>query len=376
VRRDHPRLTAKLPVPGSLTPEEAILSGRLTKRYPHDMSQSKTVPAVEAAGVAKNFGAVTALGGVDLTIPAGTITALLGPNGAGKTTLVRIIATLTKPDRGQLRVFGLDVVRAPAQVRARIGLTGQYVGLDDALNGRDNLLLIGRLAGLDRRAAQARALDLAELLGVAGALGRAVRTYSGGMRRRLDLAASLMTSPPLLVLDEPTTGLDPASRQQLWEALAGLRADGTTMLLTTQYLEEADRFADAVHVLSHGQIVASGTAGQLKNKVAGRVVQIRLGRPDDAAAAVGLLTSNLPLSQSQIQVEAGSGQLTFATGNGTHEATGNGTGNSAATGDGADALLEAAMVLRSAGIAIADLSLRQPSLDEAFLALTATGAQS
>ncbi len=177
-------------------------------------------------------------------------------------------------------------------------------------------MLIGRLAGLDRRAAQARALELAELLGVADALGRAVRTYSGGMRRRLDLAASLMTSPPLLVLDEPTTGLDPASRQQLWEALAGLRADGTTMLLTTQYLEEADRFADAIHVLSHGQIIASGTADQLKDKVAGRVVQIRLDRPATRRPRSRLLASGLPLSQSQIQVETGSGQLTFAAGDG------------------------------------------------------------
>jgi ABC-type multidrug transport system ATPase subunit len=328
------------------------------------MSQSKAVPAVEAVGVAKNFGAVTALGGVDLTIPAGTITALLGPNGAGKTTLVRIIATLTKPDRGQVRVLGLDVLQAPAQVRARIGLTGQYVGLDDALNGRDNLLLIGRLAGLDRRAAQARALELAELLGVADALGRAVRTYSGGMRRRLDLAASLMTSPPLLVLDEPTTGLDPASRQQLWEALAGLRADGTTMLLTTQYLEEADRFADAVHVLSHGQIIASGTAGQLKDKVAGRMVQIRLERPQDAVAAVGLLAKGMSLPAIKIQSEAGSGQLSFATEDG---AAGDGEET---TGDGVGDLLKAAAVLRTAGIAIADLGLRRASLDEAFLALT------
>ena len=181
------------------------------------------------------------------------------------------------------------------------------------------------------------------------------------MRRRLDLAASLMIRPPLLVLDEPTTGLDPASRQQLWEALAGLRADGTTMLLTTQYLEEADRFADAVHVLSHGQIIASGTAGQLKDKVAGRVVQIRLDRPQDTPAAVkALVASGLPLSEAQIQVETGSGQLTFAVGSGSLDGT----------GAGADALLEAAAALRSDGIAIADVSLRQPSLDEAFLALT------
>jgi ABC-2 type transport system ATP-binding protein len=321
------------------------------------MAQSKTtappVAAVDAVDVVKNFGAVTALGGVNLTVPAGTLTALLGPNGAGKTTLVRIIATLCKADRGRVAVFGFDVADAPAHVRARIGLTGQYVGLDDALTGRDNLVLIGRLAGLAHRRARSRAAELAELLGVADALGRPVRTYSGGMRRRLDLAASLMTNPPLIVLDEPTTGLDPASRQQLWEALAGLRAGGTTMLLTTQYLEEADRFADAVHVLSHGVIIASGTPAELKGLVAGRVVEIRLDRPDQAEAAVSVLASQAALAA---EAEPGSGRLTMP------------------TDDGADTLLSAAATLRASGIAIADLGLRQPSLDEAFLALTGPAA--
>jgi len=309
--------------------------------------------AVEAVDVAKNFGAVTALGGVNLTVLAGTLTALLGPNGAGKTTLVRIIATLCKADRGRVSVFGFDVADAPAQVRARIGLTGQYVGLDDALTGRDNLVLIGRLAGLAHRRARSRAAELAELLGVADALGRPVRTYSGGMRRRLDLAASLMTNPPLIVLDEPTTGLDPASRQQLWEALAGLRAGGTTMLLTTQYLEEADRFADTVHVLGHGMIIASGTPSQLKGLVAGRVVEIRLDRPDDADAAVSVLATKAAIVA---RAEPGSGRLTMP------------------TDDGADTLLSAAAALRASGIVIADLGLRQPSLDEAFLALTRPAA--
>jgi ABC-type multidrug transport system ATPase subunit len=319
------------------------------------MDQSRpsgSVPAVEAIGVAKKFGDVSALGGVDLLVPAGTIAALLGPNGAGKTTLVRIIATLTKADRGQVRVFGIDVAAAPARVRARIGLTGQYVGLDDALTGRDNLMLIGRLAGLDRSAARGRAAELAAQLGVADAIGRAVRTYSGGMRRRLDLAASLMTCPPLLVLDEPTTGLDPASRQQLWESLAGLRAGGTTMLLTTQYLEEADRFADTVHVLSHGTIIASGTAAQLKDQVSERVVQLTLERPADLAAAVRSLASGLGLDESAIMAEPGSGRVTFP------------------AAAGADTLLRAAAALRADGIAVADLGLRQPTLDEAFLALT------
>ena len=212
----------------------------------------------------KAFGQVTALDGVDLTVPAGSLTALLGPNGAGKTTLVRIIATLSRPDAGTVRVLGYDVRTQGSRVRERIGLTGQYAGLEEALTGMDNLMLLGRLAGLGSRAARARAAELSESFGLDGAIGRMVRTYSGGMRRRLDLAASLMARPALLVLDEPTTGLDPGSRQQLWMVLAELRAAGTTMLLTTQYLEEADRFADVVHVLNHGKVIASGTAAELK----------------------------------------------------------------------------------------------------------------
>jgi ABC-type multidrug transport system ATPase subunit len=221
--------------------------------------------------VRKSFGRVTALDGVDLTVAPGSLTALLGPNGAGKTTLVRIIATLSRPDAGRVRVLGFDVATQGAQVRARIGLTGQYAGLEEALSGWDNLVLMGRLAGLSRPAAVARAGELAGSFGLEGAIKRLVRTYSGGMRRRLDLAAALMAPPHLarpglLVLDEPTTGLDPGSRQQLWAVLAQLRADGTTMLLTTQYLEEADRFADVVHVLNHGKVIASGTAADLKNR--------------------------------------------------------------------------------------------------------------
>ena len=231
------------------------------------------MPAIEATAVRKAFGragsAVTALEGVDLTVAAGSLTALLGPNGAGKTTLVRIIATLSRPDAGQVRVLGFDVVRQAARVRERIGLTGQYAGLEEALSGWDNLVLMGRLAGLSRVAASVRAGELAGAFGLEGAIKRMVRTYSGGMRRRLDLAAALMAPPPmtrsgLLVLDEPTTGLDPGSRQQLWAVLARLRAEGTTMLLTTQYLEEADRFADVVHVLNHGRVIASGTPAELK----------------------------------------------------------------------------------------------------------------
>jgi len=230
---------------------------------------SDVTPAIEVCAVRKAFGQVRALEGVDLTVTAGTLTALLGPNGAGKTTLVRIIATLARADDGRVRVFGYDTAKEPGQVRERIGLTGQFAGLDDALSGMDNLILIGRLAGLGRGSARSRATELGTALGLTDAIDRTVRTYSGGMRRRLDLAASLMHRPDLLVLDEPTTGLDPASRQQLWAILTELKAAGTTMLLTTQYLEEADRFADIVHVLDHGKIIASGSPEQLKERAGG-----------------------------------------------------------------------------------------------------------
>ena len=248
---------------------------------PRDASQAAAVPAIQVSAVRKAFGQVTALTDVDLTVSAGTLTALLGPNGAGKTTLVRIIATLARPDAGQVRVFGYDVVRQAGQVRARIGLTGQYAGLEEALSGHDNLMLIGRLAGLSRGRAASRAAELTAALGLTDAAERMVRTYSGGMRRRLDLAASLMHHPGLLVLDEPTTGLDPGSRRQLWAVLARLRSAGTTMLLTTQYLEEADRFADIVHVLHHGKVIASGTPGQLKSRAGGEGTSL-----DDAFLAL------------------------------------------------------------------------------------------
>jgi ABC-type multidrug transport system ATPase subunit len=241
--------------------------------------------------VRKSFGQVTALDGIDLTVAAGSLTALLGPNGAGKTTLVRIIATLSRPDAGRVQVLGFDVATQGVQVRAHIGLTGQYAGLEEALSGWDNLVLMGRLAGMSRRGAVVRAGELAGSFGLEGAIKRLVRTYSGGMRRRLDLAASLMARPGLLVLDEPTTGLDPGSRKQLWAVLTGLRAEGTTMLLTTQYLEEADRFADVVHVLNHGKVVASGTAADLKSRSG-------VASLDEAFLA---LTSSVPQGAAQPQ---------------------------------------------------------------------------
>jgi ABC-type multidrug transport system ATPase subunit len=312
--------------------------------------------AVEATGVTKSFGEVQALCGVDLAVRPGTLAALLGPNGAGKTTLVRIIATLLRQDSGTVRVLGRDVLARPYAVRSVIGLTGQYAGLDDGLTGRDNLMLIGRLAGLGRREAGPRAASLAERFGLAEAARRTVRTYSGGMRRRLDLAASLMNRPALLILDEPTTGLDPGSRAELWAALAELRETGTTMLLTTQYLEEADRFADVVHVLDHGQIIAAGSATELKARTGTQVVDVLLAGQDPAAAAASL-EAVVPLSD--LHADDASRRLTVV------------------ARHGLGTLLDTASALRAAGIEVADIALRQPSLDEAFLALTSSpGASS
>jgi ABC-type multidrug transport system ATPase subunit len=310
--------------------------------------------AIEAEGVVKSFGSVRALHGVDLIVRPGMLAALLGPNGAGKTTLVRILATLLRQDAGIVRVLGRDVLAHPYSVRSLIGLTGQYAGLDEALTGRDNLVLIGRLAGLGRAEARRRAAELAERFGLTAAVGRTAATYSGGMRRRLDLAASLMNRPALLILDEPTTGLDPASRVELWAALRELRDLGTTMLLTTQYLEEADRFADDVHVLDHGVIIASGTAAQLKARTGAQVVDVLLAGQDATAAAAALRARVAP---ADLQVDEASRRLTIL------------------ARDGLGTLLAAAELLQADGIGVADIALRQPSLDEAFLALTAEAAR-
>jgi ABC-2 type transport system ATP-binding protein len=220
---------------------------------------------VKAQGIRKAFGATTVLDGIDLAVPAGQIHALLGPNGAGKTTLIRILATLLRPDAGSATVVGFDLLADPVGVRQVISLTGQYAAVDDMLTGEENLRMMGRLRHLPRRAAQDRAAELLDAFDLAGARGRLVKTYSGGMRRRLDLAVSLIVRPELLFLDEPTTGLDPRSRDQLWAAVKGLAADGVTILLTTQYLAEAEALAGHVAVLHHGRIVAGGTADQLKS---------------------------------------------------------------------------------------------------------------
>jgi daunorubicin resistance ABC transporter ATP-binding subunit len=244
--------------------------------------------AIEVRGLKKSFGEVHALSGVELAAAPGTVLGVLGPNGAGKTTAVRVLSTLTKPDAGTARVLGLDVVEQAAQVRERIGLTGQYAGLDPNLSGEQNLVLVARLLGASRRQAKARANELIERFDLAHAATRAVGKYSGGMRRRLDLAASIVRRPEVLFLDEPTTGLDPQSRNGLWEVVRDLVAAGTTVLLTTQYLEEADQLADSIAVIDTGRVIASGTPSQLKQAVGGQVLRLSPARPEAAEQLVQL----------------------------------------------------------------------------------------
>jgi ABC-2 type transport system ATP-binding protein len=244
---------------------------------------------IEATGISKTFGDVTALDGVSVQVPRGSVLGLLGHNGAGKTTLVNVLTTMLPPSSGTARVAGFDVVRDGDEVRGRIGLTGQFASVDEGLSGFDNLVLIARLLGANRREARARADELLDLFDLTAAAKRAARTYSGGMRRRLDLAASLVGRPDVIFLDEPTTGLDPASRIGMWEIVEELVGDGTTVLLTTQYLEEADRLADAITVLSDGRVVASGTAAELKAQVGKRAVHVTLTSPRDVPAAIGSL---------------------------------------------------------------------------------------
>jgi ABC-2 type transport system ATP-binding protein len=305
--------------------------------------------AIVAEGLGKHFGPVLALDGVNLQLAAGGVLGLLGPNGAGKTTTVRILATLLKPDAGRARVAGFDVTAHPQAVRRLIGLSGQYAAVDPFLTGRENLTMIGRLYGLSRRKARHRAGDLLEQLGLTAAAGRQARTYSGGMRRRLDVAASLLAAPPVLFLDEPTTGLDPRGRLALWQVLSELTAQGTSLLLTTQYIEEADRLAGTIVIIDRGTVIASGTPGQLKAQAGGDRLELQSPPGQDPRQLAGAL-SRLGTGEPAMDEAAGQVVLTVA--------------------DGAAILPGVADRLTAAGLQVTSLALRTPTLEEVFLALT------
>ena len=307
---------------------------------------------IEADGIRKRFGRVQALDGVDLRARAGSVLALLGPNGAGKTTMVRILATLLEPDEGTARVAGLDAVRDAAALRARIGLAGQYAAVDENLTGFENLEMVGRLYHLGRRQARERAEELLERFELTGAGGRAAKTYSGGMRRRLDLAAALVARPPVLFLDEPTTGLDPRSRLGLWETIEARVAAGTTVLLTTQYLDEADRLADAIAVIDHGRVIAEGTSDELKDRVGGERLEVHLEDGADPAAAVAALA---PMASERPAVEDGTVRVPIPARSG--------------------AIVEAVRRLDDAGVGVEDVAVRRPTLDDVFIALTGRAAE-
>ncbi|MEV8028131.1 MULTISPECIES: ATP-binding cassette domain-containing protein [Cellulosimicrobium] len=308
-----------------------------------------TGPMIAAQGLEKSYGDHAVLRGVDLTVRRGEIFALLGPNGAGKTTTVNILTTLVRPDGGTARVAGADVVHDAARVRETIALTGQYASVDEFQTGRENLVMMGELAHLPRRAVRPRAAALLERFGLTDAADRRVGTYSGGMRRRLDLAISLVADPAVLVLDEPTTGLDPASRAQLWEVVRGLAADGTTVLLTTQYLEEADRLADTIAVLHDGRVAARGTAAELKALVAGDHVRVAFGDPESLASAVGLAPS---IGLARPTTDAKDLSLT------------------APSDDPVRTIRDVLAAADAHALAVVGVSVVRPTLDDVFLALT------
>jgi oleandomycin transport system ATP-binding protein len=304
--------------------------------------------AIRAEGLVKHFGETKALDGVDLEVPFGKVVGVLGPNGAGKTTAVRILATLLKPDSGHATVGGYDVIKDPVRVRGLIGLTGQYASVDEDLNGTENLMLIGRLLDYSRADARARARELLERFELTDAAKRPVRTYSGGMRRRIDLAASLVGRPEVLYLDEPTTGLDPHARNEVWAVVRNLVAEGATVLLTTQYLEEADQLADKITVIDHGRVVADGRADELKRRVGGQTLQVRPTSMADLDAVFRILANLTGVRPTR---DDDTGLLTAPV---------------------SDPVLLSTLVrkLDEAGITSDELALRLPSLDEVFLALT------
>jgi ABC-2 type transport system ATP-binding protein len=303
---------------------------------------------IEARGVVKRFGKVEALAGIDLEAESGRVLAVLGPNGAGKTTFIRCVSTLLRADGGELRVNGLDVRREPDQVRRAISLSGQYSAVEEAMTGRENLVMVGRLFGQDKASAKRNADRVLEQVNLVESADRLVRTYSGGMRRRLDLGASMVGAPQLLLMDEPTTGLDPGSRQDLWNAIRDLVAGGTDVLLTTQYLEEADQLAQDIVIVDHGRVIAKGTPNELKQQAGRDVIEARVPESGDLEAVAGALSGAV---DGEAHIDATTRRVTVPA-------------------DGTAALMAGLRALDAAGLELDDIGLRRPTLDEVFLSLT------